>query len=78
MPEINLTTLYAEMQKEMLQKLNMGAKAFVHPGTKGDNTEARRSMIICIHHVSLLEQMWRMQDLSKQRIHLPDYYRKVQ
>lgn len=38
----------------------------------------RRSMIICIHHVSLLEQMWRMQDLSKQRIHLPDYYRKVQ
>lgn len=40
MPEINLTTLYAEMQKEMLQKLNMGAKAVVHPGTKGDNTEA--------------------------------------
>lgn len=40
MPEINLTTLYTEMQKEMLQKLNMGAKAVVHPGTKGDNTEA--------------------------------------
>ena len=38
----------------------------------------RRFMIICIHHASLLEQMWRMQDLSKQRTHLPDYYRKVQ
>lgn len=39
MPEIELTKLYAEMQKEMLQKLNTGANSVVHPGTKGDNTE---------------------------------------
>lgn len=37
MPEIDLTTLYAEMQKEMLQKLSTGANAFEHAGTKGDN-----------------------------------------
>lgn len=40
MPEIDLTTLYAGMQKEMLQKLSTGANAVVHSGTKGDNTES--------------------------------------
>ena len=40
MPEIDLTTLYSEMQKEMLQKLSTGANAVVHSGTKGDNTES--------------------------------------
>ncbi len=40
MPEIDLTTLYSGMQKEMLQKLSTGAKAVVHSGTKGDNTES--------------------------------------
>lgn len=39
MPEINLSELYTSMQKEMLQTLQTGASAFVHPGTKGDNTE---------------------------------------
>ena len=40
MPEIDLTKLYAEMQKEMLQKLSTGANAFEHAGTKGDNSES--------------------------------------
>lgn len=40
MPEINLSELYAGMQKEMLQKLNTGVNAVVHSGTKGDNTES--------------------------------------
>ncbi len=40
MPEIDLTTLYSGMQKEMLQKLSTGANAVVHSGTKGDNTES--------------------------------------
>ena len=40
MPEIQLSTLYAGMQKEMLQKLQTGAFPLVHSGTKGDNTEA--------------------------------------
>lgn len=40
MPEIDLSGLYAEMQKEMLQKLQTGAFSVIHPGTKGDNTEA--------------------------------------
>ena len=40
MPEIDLAKLYTEMQREMLQKLSMGANAVVHPGTKGDNTES--------------------------------------
>ena len=40
MPEIDLTELYVGMQKEMLQKLSTGAKAVVHSGTKGDNTES--------------------------------------
>lgn len=39
MPEIKLLELYAEMQKEMLQKLNTGSHAIIHSGTKGDNTE---------------------------------------
>lgn len=39
MPEIELIELYANMQKEMLQKLNTGASSVVHSGTKGDNTE---------------------------------------
>lgn len=39
MPEIDLSKLYENMQKEMIQKLNTGAEAFVHPGTKGDDTE---------------------------------------
>lgn len=40
MPEIQLSTLYAGMQMEMLQKLQTGAFPLVHSGTKGDNTEA--------------------------------------
>lgn len=40
MPNIELENLYAEMQKEMLQKLETGAGAVVHPGTKGENTES--------------------------------------
>lgn len=40
MPEINLSELYTEMQKEMLQKLNTGTSAINHSGTKGDNTES--------------------------------------
>lgn len=40
MPEIKLSELYAGMQKEMLQKLQTGAISLVHPGSKGDNTEA--------------------------------------
>lgn len=40
MPEIDLSGLYTEMQKEMLQKLQTGAFSVIHPGTKGDNTEA--------------------------------------
>lgn len=40
MPEIDLTTLYSGMQKQMLQKLSTGANAVVHSGAKGDNTES--------------------------------------
>lgn len=40
MKTINLSELYTLMQQEMLQKLRSGKAAFVHPGTKGDNTEA--------------------------------------
>ena len=40
MPEINLSDLYQSMQAEMLQALYSGATGFVHPGTKGDDTEA--------------------------------------
>lgn len=40
MPEIKLSTLYAGMQREMLQKLQTGAFPLIHSGTKGDNTEA--------------------------------------
>ncbi len=40
MPEISLSGLYAHMQQEMLQKLQAGAFSLVHPGSKGDNTEA--------------------------------------
>lgn len=40
MPEINLSGLYQSMQAEMLQALYSGATGFVHPGTKGDDTEA--------------------------------------
>lgn len=40
MPEIKLSTLYAGMQQEMLQNLQTGVLPLVHPGTKGDNTEA--------------------------------------
>ena len=40
MSEIKLSDLYAEMQKEMLQKLQTGAFSLVHSGSKGDNTEA--------------------------------------
>jgi L-asparaginase/Glu-tRNA(Gln) amidotransferase subunit D len=40
MPEIDLTTLYSGMQKEMLQKLSTGANAVIHSGTKGDTTES--------------------------------------
>lgn len=40
MPEIKLSELYAGMQKEMLQKLQTGVLSLVHPGSKGDNTEA--------------------------------------
>lgn len=40
MPEINLSELYVGMQNEMLQKLNTGASAIIHSGTKGDNTES--------------------------------------
>lgn len=40
MPEIKLSELYAGMQKEMLQKLQTGVIALVHPGSKGNNTEA--------------------------------------
>lgn len=39
-PIINLSELYTEMQKEMLQKLNTGISATNHSGTKGDNTES--------------------------------------
>lgn len=39
MPEINLLELYENMQNEMLQKLKTGCSAFVHSGTKGDDTE---------------------------------------
>lgn len=39
MPKIDLVQLYAHMQQEMLQKLQTGSAAFVHSGTKGDNTE---------------------------------------
>lgn len=39
MPEIDLSNLYENMQKEMIQKLNTGAEAFVHSGTKGDDSE---------------------------------------
>jgi len=38
MPEIKLSELYAEMQREMLQKLQTGAFPLIHPGSKGDNT----------------------------------------
>lgn len=40
MPEIQLSMLYAGMQREMLEKLQAGALPLVHSGTKGDNTEA--------------------------------------
>lgn len=40
MSKTDLSTLYAEMQLEMLQKLRTGAFPLVHSGTKGDNTEA--------------------------------------
>lgn len=40
MPEIKLSVLYDAMQKEMLQKLQTGAIPLIHPGSKGDNTEA--------------------------------------
>ena len=40
MQKINLSDLYTSMQQEMLQKLKSGTTAFLHPGTKGDNTEA--------------------------------------
>ena len=40
MSEIKLSKLYAGMQKEMLQKLQTGVLSLVHPGSKGDNTEA--------------------------------------
>lgn len=40
MPEIDLMNLYSEMQQEMLKTLDAGSVAFLHPGTKGDNTEA--------------------------------------
>lgn len=40
MPEINLKELYSHMQKEMDVKLHTGESAFVHPGTKGDESEA--------------------------------------
>lgn len=39
MSVINLLNLYEQMQEEMLQQLRSGVAAFVHPGTKGDNTE---------------------------------------
>lgn len=39
MPDIELSNLYSNMQKQMLSKLNAGASAFPHTGTKGDNTE---------------------------------------
>ena len=45
MPEIDLTKLYAEMQKEMLQKLSTGANAFEHAGTKGDTTGKQNEQI---------------------------------
>lgn len=40
MPEIELSQLYSNMQNEMLRTLQSGAAAFMHPGTKGDTTEA--------------------------------------
>lgn len=39
MESINLSTLYSNMQAEMLQTLRTGVTAFAHSGTKGDNTE---------------------------------------
>lgn len=39
MEQINLSELYSDMQKEMLQILCTGAKAFGHAGIKGENTE---------------------------------------
>ena len=36
---IDLSQLYANMQQEMLQKLQTGSSAFLHPGTIGDTTE---------------------------------------
>lgn len=38
--KIDLPQLYGAMQKEMLQKLNTGVVPLLHPGTRGDNTEA--------------------------------------
>ena len=40
MNQIELSKLYADMQKEMLYTLEVGATALLHPGGKGDNTEA--------------------------------------
>lgn len=39
MPNIELSGLYSDMQAQMLSKLELGASAFKHCGTKGDNTE---------------------------------------
>ena len=37
--KIDLNNLYSSMQEEMLGRLNVGRVAFLHPGTKGDDTE---------------------------------------
>lgn len=39
MPQIELKGLYSDMQKEMISKLRVGAGAFEHSGTKGEDTE---------------------------------------
>lgn len=39
MPKIDLLELYEKMQNEMIQQLNTGCTAFLHPGIKGDVTE---------------------------------------
>lgn len=39
MQEIYLSRLYTKMQQEMLQRLQTGASAFIHSGTRGENTE---------------------------------------
>ena len=40
MPQIDLNDLYVSMQDEMISRLNIGKIAFVHSGTKGDETES--------------------------------------